>query len=73
MKLSRKIRKKITLDILRVGQYLATKGSYRSVERLRTMMRVFFRTLVPLRCRLRTYIRCAGLEPDGLVDAYFER
>ena len=73
MKLSRKIRKKVTVDILRFGQYLATKGSYRTVERLRTIMRVFFRTLVPLRCRLRTNIRCAGLDPDGLVDAYFER
>ena len=73
VELTRKIRKKITVDLLRFGQYLASRGSYRTVERLRKVMRLFFRTCLPLRTRLRTNIRCAGLEPDGQVDAYFER
>ena len=73
MKLTRKIRKKITLTLLMFGQFCATRGSYRTVERLRKTMRLFFRTCLPLRARLRTNIRCANLEPDGLVDAYFER
>jgi lauroyl/myristoyl acyltransferase len=73
MELTRKIRKKTTVNLLRFGQYLASRGSYRTVERLRTVMRLFFRTCLPLRFRLRTNIRCAGLNPDGLVDAYFER
>ena len=61
------------IDLLRIGQRLATKGSYRSVERLRIAMRVFFRILLPLRWRLRANIRCTSLNPDGLVDGYFER
>jgi lauroyl/myristoyl acyltransferase len=73
MELMRKIRKKTTIELLRFGQYVATKGSYQTVERLRTIMRLFFRVLLPLRLRLRTNIRCAGLEPDGLIDAYFDR
>lgn len=73
MELTRKIRKKVTLDLLELGQRLATRGNYRSVERLRTVLRVFFRTCLPLRQRLRTNIRCTGMNSDGLVDAYFER
>jgi len=73
MKLTRKIRKKVTLDLLRFGQFCASRGSYRTVKRLRKTMRLFFRTCLPLRARLRRNIRCAGLDPDGLVDAYFER
>jgi len=73
MNLLRKIRKKITMDLLHLGQHIATRGSYQTVERLRVVMRGFFRILLPLRWRLRTNIRCAGLDPDGLVDNYFER
>jgi lauroyl/myristoyl acyltransferase len=73
MKLSRKIRKRVTLDLLRFGQHLATKGSYRDVERLRNVIKVFTKTALPLRSRLRTNIHCAGLNLNGLVDAYFER
>ena len=73
MELTRKLRKKVTLDLLRFGQFCASRGSYRTVERLRKIMLLFFRTCLPLRARLRTNIRCAGLDPKGLVDAYFER
>ncbi len=73
MELIRNIRKKATVNLLRFGQYLAMHGSYRTVERLGTIMRIFFRVLLPLRWRLKTNIRCAGLNPEGLVDAYFER
>lgn len=73
MELARRIRKNATVHLLRFGQYLATHGSYRTVERLRIILRLFCRTCVPLRRRLRTNIRCAELNPAGLVDAYFER
>lgn len=73
MELLRSVRKRITLDLLRFGQYVATRGGYRSVERLRTLMRVFFKLTLPLRWRLRKNMRCAGLDPAGLVDPYFER
>lgn len=73
MNLARKIRKNVTTNLLQLGRNLASKGDYHSVERLRTIMRIFFRSLIPLRQRLRTNIRCANLNPDGLVDAYFER
>jgi lauroyl/myristoyl acyltransferase len=36
-------------------------------------MRLFFNTCLPLRARLRTNIRCAGLEPNRIVNAYFEQ
>ena len=73
MKLTRRIRKKLTVDILRLGQKHAEKGDAKSVERVRTGLRLFVRAAFPLRQRLRTNLRCAGFEPDGLVDAYYER
>lgn len=73
MEVLRSIRKKTTVGLLQFGQHVASRGSERSVERLRTVMRIFFRLLFPLRQRLKTNMRCAGLDPDGMVDAYFER
>lgn len=70
---TRRIRKELILNLLQYGQQLAAHGDYQKVERLRVIMRVFFRGLLPLRWRLEKNIRCAGLNPDGLVDAYFER
>ncbi len=73
MKLIRRIRKRVTLDLLKLGRKLAEKGTYKSVERIRKWVRLFALTAYPLRWRLATNIRCAGFSPNGLMDAYFER
>ncbi len=73
MKLTRRIRKRITVDLLKLGQRVAEKGTYKSVERLRKTIYLFTRTAIPLRQRLKTNIRCAGMDPKPLVDDYFER
>ena len=44
---------------------ISTKGRY--------ALRAMTRTVLPLRLRLATNMRCAGVHRRGLVDAYFER
>lgn len=73
MQLTRRVRKNATIHMLQFGQHLASRGTYPRVERLRTMLRLFTKTCLPLRQRLKANLRCAGLNPDGLADAYFER
>ncbi len=73
MKWSRKVRKKLTVRILQFGHELAQKGDRDKIEKMRDFLRTFLRYAFPLRSRLKTNIKKAGMNPDGLVDKYFER
>jgi len=73
MKWSRKLRKNLTVQILHFGQVRAQKGNFRSVERLRKLMRIFTKTALPLRHQLKKNIRSASIYQEGLIDDYFER
>ena len=73
MKWSRRLRKELTIRTLQLGGRFAQKGDEKTIETIRGWMRGFFRVALPLRNMLKTNMRHAGVEPDAVVDAYFER
>ncbi|MHC4724983.1 MAG: lysophospholipid acyltransferase family protein [Planctomycetota bacterium] len=73
MKLTRRFRKKLTVECLHLGQVLAQKGGVRTIEAMRKGLRIFTRTALPLRLRLKKNMQLAGVYRDGLLDEYFER
>lgn len=73
MKWSRKLRKTLTVRSLQLGQELAQKGDWNTVERMRNGLRILTRVALPLRSRLKTNILQTDLYYEGLIDAYFER
>lgn len=73
MKWPRKLRKSLTVQVLRLGQYLARNGNERTLVRLRRTLRIFTRTALPLRIMLRRNLRAAGVYSEPAAAAYFER
>jgi lauroyl/myristoyl acyltransferase len=69
----RSLRKTITFDLLRLGQELAQRGDYRTVEGIRQILNTFVRVALPLRKRLKQNMKLAGVYRPELIDAHFER
>ena len=73
MKITRKLRKTLTFEILRGGMELARKGNEKTVERLRQVAIGLTRSVIPLRIRLARNMKLAGVYCRGLTDKHFER
>ena len=70
----RQMRKSLSFGGLRVGMEIARRTDEPAVvEALRHVLRAMTRAALPLRVRLATNMRCAGVYRPGLVDAHFER
>ncbi|MHC4844282.1 MAG: lysophospholipid acyltransferase family protein, partial [Planctomycetota bacterium] len=61
------------VECLHLGQILAQKGNARTIEAMRKGLRIFTKTALPLRLRLKKNMQLAGVYRDGLLDEYFER
>jgi hypothetical protein len=68
LKLTRRFRKKLTVECLHLGQVLAQKGGVRTIEAMRKGLRIFTRTALPLRLRLKKNMQLAGVYRDGPDD-----
>ncbi|MHC5073442.1 MAG: lysophospholipid acyltransferase family protein [Planctomycetota bacterium] len=73
MNWTRRFRKKLTVKCLQFGQALAQKGDVRTIEAMRRGFRIFTKTALPLRFRLKKNMQLAGVYRDGLLDEHFER
>lgn len=74
MGLFRRIRKYLSFEALIFGMKLAKRSNGpEAVESLRGVLRLLTRTILPLRARLVTNMKKAGLYRKGLVDEHFER
>ena len=74
MDVLREIRKAVTIGALRLGKEVASRDDNGSiVESMRSVMKILARTALPLRMRLATNMRRAGIYRRGLVDEHFDR
>jgi len=73
MKITRKLRKAITYQVLKNGMELACKGNMATVERLRHIALGVSRCAIPLRRRLAKNMKLAKVYRKGLIDGHFER
>ena len=73
MKITRKLRKSLTFEILRGGMELARKGDEKTVESLRQVTIGLTRGVIPLRIRLARNMKTTGVYCRGLIDKRFER
>ncbi len=74
MDLLRQLRKSLTFGVQRTLLYASRRASSRgSIEALRKALAGASRVAWPLRLRVATNMRLAGLHRPGLVEAYFER
>lgn len=73
MNLTRRLRKRITYELLQWGQALACNGDHARIERLRKLLRRSAKVALPLRKRLKRNMRLAGVYQPHLIDAHFER
>lgn len=73
MDITRRLRKKVTFELLRWGQGLARTGDHARIERLRKVLSWLAKVTVPLRKRLKRNMRLAGVYQPQLVDAHFDR
>jgi lauroyl/myristoyl acyltransferase len=63
----------LTVECLRLGQRLASKGDERSIRAIRKGLKIFSRAALPLRLRLKKNMQIAGLYREGLVNEHFDR
>ena len=69
----RRLRKTLTFGGLRVGMEFSRRADGAAVEALRVAALGATRITIPLRMRLRTNMKLAGVYRPGLEGAYFER
>ncbi len=74
MEILRQLRKSLTFGGLRIGMEISQNAvSPFTVEALRSVLRGMAKTAIPLRMRLATNMKLAGVYRKGLVDEHFER
>ncbi len=70
----RQVRKSVSFGLLRMGMEIGMRTDEAStVESLRWVMKGLTKAIIPLRLRLATNMKCAGVYRKGLVDAHFDR
>jgi len=74
MDVLREIRKAVTIGGLRVGKEIASRADDGGiVESMRWVMKGLTKAAIPLRTRLATNMKHAGIYRRGLVDEHFDR
>jgi lauroyl/myristoyl acyltransferase len=73
MNLTRRLRKRVTCELLQWGQALARNGDHARVERLRNILSCSAKIALPLHKRLERNMRRAGVYQPHLINAHFDR